>query len=82
MVIPGTIQYLKEGLEMDSKPYLELQNREIQRHKWIESEKAGRDLGMEAAIQWILRHADQFSDYLVQTEVQKQDESPEPSARS
>ena len=78
----GAIQYLKEGLEMDSKKFLELQNREIQRHKWIESEKAGRDLGMEAAIQWILRHADQFSDYLIQTEAQKQDESPEPCARS
>ncbi len=30
---------------------------EILRHKWIESEKAGRDIGFEAALtDWILKH--------------------------
>ncbi len=30
---------------------------EILRHKWIESEKAGHDIGFERAmIDWILRH--------------------------
>ncbi len=47
---------------MDIKKYLELQTREIERHKWIESEKAGRDLGAEAVIDWILRYADVFCD--------------------
>jgi hypothetical protein len=47
---------------MDLKSYLEIQSREIERHKWIESEKAGRDLGMDAAIDWILKYADMFSD--------------------
>lgn len=47
---------------MDLKEYLEFQTREIERHKWIESEKAGKDLGMEAAIDWILKYADLFSD--------------------
>jgi hypothetical protein len=47
---------------MDIKKYLELQTREIERHKWIESEKAGRDLGAEAVIDWILKYADMFSD--------------------
>jgi len=46
---------------MDIAKYLELQNREIERHKWLESEKAGRDLGYEAAIDWILHYADLFS---------------------
>ncbi len=50
------------GAEMDLKSYLEIQSREIERHKWIESEKAGRDLGMDAAIDWILKYADLFSD--------------------
>jgi len=50
------------GVEMDLKEYLEFQTREIERHKWIESEKAGKDLGMEAAIDWILKYADLFSD--------------------
>lgn len=47
---------------MDVERYLELQNREIERYKWIESEKAGRDLGSKAIIDWILKYADQFSD--------------------
>ena len=30
---------------------------EILRHKWIESEKAGRDIGFEQALtDWIIRH--------------------------
>lgn len=30
---------------------------EINRHKWIESEKAGRDVGFEFALtDWILKH--------------------------
>ena len=35
----------------------EEQRAEIQRHKWIESEKAGRDLGEEAVRDWIHRFA-------------------------
>ncbi len=47
---------------MDLKEYLDIQRKEIDRHKWIESEKAGRDLGMDAVIDWILKYADIFSD--------------------
>jgi hypothetical protein len=47
---------------MDVKEYLETQRIEIERHKWIESEKAGRDLGMDAVVDWILKYADIFSD--------------------
>ena len=47
---------------MDLKEYLEIQGKEIERHKWIESEKAGRDLGTDAVIDWILKYADIFSD--------------------
>ncbi len=47
---------------MDVKEYLRLQALEIERHKWIESEKAGKDLGTDAVIDWILRYADMFSD--------------------
>lgn len=53
---------------MDLEEYLKLQNSEIERHKWIESEKAGKDLGMEAVIDWILRYADQFSDHYLHLE--------------
>ena len=31
--------------------------REIERHKWLESEKAGRDIGgNKAALDWLERH--------------------------
>jgi len=60
---------------MDVKSYLEIQSREIERHKWIESEKAGKDLGMDAAIDWILKYADLFSDQFRQ-EVHTQLEEP------
>lgn len=36
---------------------LELQREEISRYKWIESEKARRDLGREAALEWIRNNA-------------------------
>lgn len=36
------------------------QREEILRHKWIESEKAQRDLGSEAALDWIRRYAAQW----------------------
>lgn len=55
------------GAEMDIKEYLKLQALEIERHKWIESEKAGKDLGMDAAIDWILKYADMFSDDFAET---------------
>jgi len=46
--------------DVDFRAYIELQVREIQRHKWIESEKAGRDLGQDAVSDWIHRHAASF----------------------
>jgi hypothetical protein len=49
-------------MNMDLKKYLKFQAQEIDRHKWIESEKAGRDLGTEAVIDWIMKYADRFSD--------------------
>jgi len=49
-------------MNMDLKKYLKIQAQEIDRHKWIESEKAGRDLGTEAVIDWIVKYADRFSD--------------------
>ena len=43
----------------NSSLYREFQaeREEILRHKWIESEKAGRDIGFERALtDWIIRH--------------------------
>jgi len=46
-------------LVKNSSLYREFQaeREEILRHKWIESEKAGRDIGFEHALtDWILKH--------------------------
>ena len=43
----------------NSSRYREFQaeREEIMRHKWIESEKAGRDIGFEQALtDWIVKH--------------------------
>jgi hypothetical protein len=37
-----------------------LQIKEILKHKWIESEKAGIDLGDQAVIEWIEKYAADF----------------------
>jgi hypothetical protein len=54
----------KEQLSMNdllknSSLYREFQaeREEIMKHKWIESEKAGRDIGFERALtDWIIKH--------------------------
>lgn len=43
--------------ESRQREMLNRQREEILRHKWIESEKAHRDLGAEAALDWIKRYA-------------------------
>jgi hypothetical protein len=40
--------------------FLEAEKAEMEKYKWIESEKAGRDLGNEAIIDWIHKYAAQF----------------------
>lgn len=42
------------------KEFMKAQVHEIDVHKWIESEKAGRDLGDVAVAEWIKRYAKQF----------------------
>lgn len=47
------------GLVKESLLYKEFlaEREEILRHKWIESEKAGHDIGFEKALlDWILKH--------------------------
>ncbi|ROQ92094.1 hypothetical protein [Desulfosoma caldarium] len=46
--------------ELTFSDYIHLQLQEILKHKWIESEKAGRDLGQEAVFDWIEKYAEGF----------------------
>jgi hypothetical protein len=55
------IKEMQPGSEMlrNSTLYREFlaEREEIMRHKWIESEKAGHDIGFERAlIDWIVKH--------------------------
>ena len=45
----------------DFSEYVELQADEMQRHKWIESEKAGYDLGKDAFFDWVDKFANDFA---------------------
>jgi hypothetical protein len=45
------------------REYNELQIQEMERYKWIESEKAGRDLGEECLLDWIRRHGASFRNH-------------------
>ncbi len=47
--------------------FISLQCNEINRHKWIESEKAGHDLGLEAEMDWALQYALRFRRYITDT---------------
>lgn len=42
---------------------LSLQREEIARHVWIESEKAGRDLGRAAQLDWVQKYAAKWRDW-------------------
>lgn len=42
------------------KEYMNDQIHEIEVHKWIESEKAGYDLGTSAVKDWISNHAKEY----------------------
>ena len=44
----------------DRKKYMDSQIEEINRFKWIESEKHGFDLGTSAVHEWICRYAKSF----------------------
>lgn len=49
--------------ENEMKSFMDDQIHEIEIHKWIESEKANRDLGNEAVKDWIKKHAKEFREY-------------------
>jgi hypothetical protein len=49
------------------KEFMEDQVKEIEKHKWIMSEKAGHDLGSEACRDWIIKYAKQFREFWFST---------------
>jgi hypothetical protein len=43
------------------KDFIQHQVEEMQKHKWLESEKAGADLGDVAFLDWVDKYYDKFS---------------------
>lgn len=40
--------------------FMREQKKEIEKHKWIESEKAGYDKGLQCCFDWIDKYSDNF----------------------
>jgi hypothetical protein len=53
--------------ELDQKLFMEAQCEEIRKHKWIESEKAGYDVGQEASLDWIKQSAKKFREHVIKS---------------
>lgn len=51
--------------------YTRTQMGEIKKHKWIESEKAGRDLGQECCLEWIRLYSAKFREWWESTHEEK-----------
>jgi hypothetical protein len=47
--------------------FLQLQAEEMKKHKWIESEKVGHDLGNNAISEWIKKYAKDFREQYLQS---------------
>ena len=45
---------------MDEKEFMKKQIEEIEREKWLEGERIGRDPGEEFVREWIKKHAEEF----------------------
>lgn len=48
---------------MNLRCYAEAQCEEMQKHRWIESEKAGHDLGESAYLDWVRKYAKSFREW-------------------
>jgi hypothetical protein len=62
-------------IDLTSKPqlrqFLEEERDEIERHKWIESEKAGRDLGYDAIMDWIRKYAKLYREEYISRKIKE-----------
>jgi hypothetical protein len=49
---------------MDFEEFMRLQREELEKDRWIESEKARKDLGSSTYMDWIKKHAKAFREYI------------------
>ncbi len=55
------------------KSFLDAQILEIKKYRWIESEKAKRDLGRKAEIDWIMKYAKDYREFWERNRVNKEE---------
>ena len=55
---------------MTHTDYMKAQADEIRKHKWIESEKAGLDLGEQACLEWVRKYARNFRESFSQKDIE------------
>jgi hypothetical protein len=53
----------EKDMPMTQTEILRKELEEILKHKWIESEKAGYDLGDKAVWDWVQKYAHEFREY-------------------
>lgn len=53
--------------EEEFKEFLDSQCEEIRKHLWIESEKAGKDLGDSAVFDWIEKNSQSYREWWEKT---------------
>lgn len=63
---------LGEMNEAELRAFLADQRKAMEDHKWIESEKAGRDLGQACILDWIHNHAEGFRENYVKAKLAEQ----------
>lgn len=62
------------------RKFLSIQAEEMCKHKWIESEKVGYDLGNAAIQDWVKKYAKEFREFYYRKEATQQ--SPENQQKS
>ena len=61
------VVYADSEAAMDA--YMTLQREEMERYRWIESQRADRDLGDSSLSDWVKRHSAAFAQYWRKTHV-------------
>lgn len=56
-------RYAQQWREERQRKMLALQREEINRYKWIQSERASQDLGGQAVLEWIQKYAAHWRDW-------------------
>jgi len=66
---PARKRIVYRTAEAAMSAYMTLQREEMERHKWIESQRANHDLGEASLTEWVREYSAQFARYWRRTHV-------------